>query len=397
MLSVDDAIRRIVAAASLIDSESVPLDQGFRRVLARDVVARVDQPPAPVSAMDGYAVRIAETTNPPVTLRVAGAAPAGHTFTGALAPGDAIRIFTGGVVPEGLDGIVIQEDADAVGDHVTLSVAGAARHIRKARTDFAKGQVLVAAGRRLSARDLALIAAGDTPTIEVRRKPRVTFVATGDELSPPGTPRGAGSIVASSGYALAPLIAQWGGEPVDLGILPDAVDALQNIVDVAAKADVIVTMGGASVGDHDLVQRALAPMGFALDFWKIAMRPGKPLIFGALRGKPFLGLPGNPVSSFVCALLFLRPLIAGLLGTELDDTRIRARLATALPANDTRQDHLRARLVRRGGEIWAEPLPIQDSSMQSALALADALLIRPPHAAAANTGDWVEALSLEGC
>ncbi len=397
MIPVEEAVRRIESSVAPLEAERVPLTDAFGRVLAHDAIARVDQPPAPVSAMDGYAVRSSDTQSVPVTLRVIGAAPAGHPFSGIVGAGEAVRIFTGGVVPAGADAIVIQENAQAAHEGVVIRAAGTSRHIRAAGLDFRSGTVLATGGKRLNARDLALLAAGDLASVDVRRKPRVAFAATGDELSWPGEARGAGGIVASSGYALGALIARWGGEAADLGILPDTVEALQGIADAADVADIIVTMGGASVGDHDLVQRALAPMGFVLDFWKIAMRPGKPLIFGRLRERPFLGLPGNPVSSFVCALLFLRPLIARMLGTVLEDIGLSARLAVALPPNDSRQDYLRARLFRRDGELWIEPFVLQDSSMQSALAAADALVVRAPHAPEARAGEQVEALSLAEC
>ena len=394
MISVEEAVRRITSAVSPLDSERIPLERARGRVLARDVIARITQPLAPVSAMDGYAVRRADADHAPVTLHVVGTAPAGHPFAGKVGQGEAVRIFTGGVVPEGADAIALQEDADARCETVTLRAPASARHIRVAGLDFRSGDVLVSAGRRLGARDLALIAAGDVAAVEVRRKPLIAFAATGDELARPGEAHCAGGIVASTGYALAPLIEVCGGEPLDLGILSDRVDALQRIPEAAAQADVVITLGGASVGDHDLVQRALTPKGFALDFWKIAMRPGKPLIFGRLNGKPFLGLPGNPVSAYVCAVLFLRPLIAGLLGTDFEQPVESARLARALPANDSRQDYLRARLFRRDGELWTEPLAVQDSSMQSALARADALLVRPPHTPAAAEGDAVSIIRL---
>jgi molybdopterin molybdotransferase len=395
VISVDEAITRITAAVAPLNSEIVPLDKAHRRVLARRVVARIDHPPAPVSAMDGYAVRLADATSAGATLRVVGAAPAGHPFAGSVGAGEAVRIFTGGVVPNGADAIAIQEDADAQGERIVLRAPATAKHIRLAGLDFRKGDGLVEAGRRLTARDLALVAAGDVARVGVRRKPLVAFAATGDELSPPGEKHRPGGIVASSGHALRALIERWGAEPLDLGILPDTVEALQRIPERVALADAVVTLGGASVGDHDLVQRALTPKGFALDFWKIAMRPGKPLIFGRLNGKPFLGLPGNPVSSYVCATLFLQPLIAALLGLPFRQRRETARLSGALRENDSRQDYIRARAFICDSELWAEPFPIQDSSMQAALARADALIVRPAHAPAAKEGDAVEVIPLD--
>ncbi|HJW40605.1 MAG TPA: molybdopterin molybdotransferase MoeA, partial [Rhizomicrobium sp.] len=304
--------------------------------------------------------------------------------------------FTGGVVPQGADSIVIQEDASANGDRVTLNIAAIpSQHIRTAGLDFRKGDVLVPAGKRLSARDLSLIAAGDIAQVHVRRRPRVFVVATGDELSLPGAPREPGGIVASSGYALAAMIARWGGDAVDLGILPDTAEAVASIADKAKGADLIVTLGGASVGEHDLVQKALGPRGFALDFWKIAMRPGKPLIFGRLGATPLLGLPGNPVSTLVCAMLFLRPAIGAMLGKTDDERLLTARLIGDLKENDSRQDYVRARLETLDGELCAEPFAIQDSSMLSVLARADGLIVRPPHAPATPAGEKVSILMLE--
>jgi molybdopterin molybdotransferase len=396
MISVEEALQHVLAAFAPLDTETVALGSALGRVLAEDAKAKLDQPPFPVSAMDGYALRARDAASASTTLRVVGSAPAGHPFEGKLGEGETVRIFTGGVVPDEADSIIIQEDATQDGDKVTFKVAALPnRHIRKAGLDFVRGAVLVPAGKKLNARDLALLASGDIPAVAVRRRPRVAFAATGDELSPPGTPRKPGGIVASSGYGLSAMITGWGGEPMDLGILPDTADALGALPERAKCADVVVTMGGASVGDHDLVRSALAPKGFVLDFWKIAMRPGKPLIFGRLGATPFLGLPGNPVSSFVCAILFLKPAIAAMLGeTKKDETRV-ARSSRELPANDVRQDYLRARLVLRDGDWWAEPFAVQDSSMQSAFAAADCLILRAPRAPAVAVGDRVDVLPLD--
>ncbi len=390
MISVDEAVARITAAFAPLPAETVPLDQAFGRVLAEDAIARLDQPPASLSAMDGYAIRAGDATARPTTLRVIGSAPAGHPFSGEVGAGEAVRLFTGSVVPRGADTVVMQEDTTADGDTVTLKeLPKPGRHIRAAGLDFRRGTVLAHAGQRLRARDLALLAAGDLANVMVRRRPRVFLAATGDELSRPGETRKPGGIVASTGYGLSAMIANWGGIPHDLGIFPDTVDAIAELPERAAAADMIVTMGGASVGDHDLVHAALAPKGFVLDFWKIAMRPGKPLIFGRLGTTPFFGLPGNPVSSFVCAILFLKPALATMLGQTSQPALGTARLAGKIAANDSRHDFLRARLVLRDGEWWAEPFPVQDSSMQSAFAAADALIVRAPHAPAAAAGERV--------
>lgn len=395
MISVDEARERIIGAFGLVESETVSIAEADGRVLAKEVRAKISQPPFPVSAMDGYAVRAEDT---PATLRIVGASPAGNPYRGKIGKGEAVRIFTGGVVPEGADAIVIQEDVRATLDEVIVKEpALKGRHIRIAGLDFKENDVLTPAGKRLGPRDLSLLAAGDVASVEVRRRPRVAFVATGDELSRPGERRKPGGIVASSGYGLSALIARWGGEPVDLGLLPDTIDAFADLPQRTKNADLVLTLGGASVGDHDLVQRALAPKGFALDFWKIAMRPGKPLIFGRLQDIPFLGLPGNPVSTLVCAILFVRPAIGAMLGVAEEMRIVSARLARNMAANDARQDYVRARIVVEHGELWADPFDVQDSSMQTVFAAADGLILRPPHAPAAEAGERVDVLSLADC
>jgi molybdopterin molybdotransferase len=394
MISVDEAVARIVAAFKPVESEDVAIARAIGRVLAEDAIAHENQPPSPVSSMDGYAVRLADA-RAGATLRVIGSALAGHPFQGKVGSGEAVRIFTGAGVPEGADAIVIQENTSAGADRVTINESAVAnKYIRVAGLDFRNGDVLARTGTRLSARDLSLLAAGDIAQVKVRRRPRVAFVATGDELSLPGTPRKPGGVIASSGYGLAAMIESWGGIARDLGILPDTAEAIAQIPELAAGADLIVTLGGASVGDHDLVQSALGPKGFALDFWKIAMRPGKPMIFGRIGNTPLLGLPGNPVSSLVCAMLLLKPAIAAMLDTKYESEIFMARLARELPQNDSRQDYLRATLEIRDGEAWADPFPVQDSSMLSVLARADALVIRMPHASAASIGAPVSLLKL---
>jgi molybdopterin molybdotransferase len=396
MISVEEAEARIAAAFRPLASETVEIGRAEGRVLAADAIARADQPPFAVSSMDGYALRSEDAARPGATLTVVGSAPAGKPFGRAIGKGEAVRIFTGGVVPEGADSIVIQEDAAASENRVQLNVAASrGKHIRAAGLDFHKDEVLLPSGARLTARDVSLLAAADLATVVVRRKPKIGFVATGDELSRPGEPRKPGGIVASSGYGLSVLIARWGGEAVDLGILPDSVDAIAGIAQKAEGADLVVTLGGASVGDHDLIQRALGPQGFALDFWKIAMRPGKPLIFGRLGKTPLLGLPGNPVSTLVCAILFLEPAIAALLGTQSSRTNAQALLSEPLAANDTRQDYIRARRVTKNGEAWVEPFAIQDSSMLKVFAQADCLIVRAPHARAVRPGETVPILLLD--
>lgn len=399
MLSVEAAEARIVAAFSPLKSERVEISHALGRVLAEDAVARLTQPPFDVSSMDGYAVRAQDAANAPAQLKIIGEAPAGRPFKGRVGAGQAVRIYTGAVVPQGADAIVIQENTESDGKTVTIkSAAERDRHIRRAGLDFHEGDMLIARGRYLSARDVALLAAGDLAEVSVTRKPRIAVVATGDELSRPGEKRGPGGIVASSNYGIAALVEKWSGVPVDLGILPDKPEAFATLPNATKDCDLIVTLGGASVGDHDLVQSALAPHGFALDFWKIAMRPGKPLIFGRLDKTPLLGLPGNPVSAIVCAVLFLRPVMAKMLGEPpYRPTMLKARLTAPLKANDARQDYIRARLSRRGGELFVEPFPVQDSSMQRALAEADALIVRAPNAPAADAGHMADVMALDDC
>ena len=395
MNSVEEATARIVAAFVPTDGETISIADAAGRVLAADAIARCDQPPAPVSAMDGYAVRAADVAHVPAQLRVTGSSPAGGPFAGVVGTGEAVRIFTGGVVPDGADSIVIQEDTESRGDRVVVKAPPNIRqNIRPQGQDFHSGDVLATAGKRLGARDVSLLAAGDVASVTVRRKPMIAFAATGDELSRPGAPRKPGGIVASSGYGLAAMIEDWGGSARDLGILPDTEEAIASIAASAKDADMVVTLGGASVGDHDLIQKALGPKGFALDFWKIAMRPGKPLIFGRLGKTPLLGLPGNPVSTFVCALLFLKPAIAALLGTKNETPLLLAKLIAPLAANGVRQNYMRARTELRDGQLWVEVFAAQDSSMLGILARADALVVRAPNAPAAITGDRVDILPL---
>ncbi len=396
MISVEEAVSRIVAGFAVLESERVGIAHAAGRVLAKDASAKFDQPPAPMSAMDGYALRASEAANVPARLCVIGESPAGKPFAGKIGRGQAVRIFTGAVVPEGADTIVIQEDTVRAGDEVTVKKPPRpGQHIRAAGLDFRAGDVVLDKGRRLTARDVGLLAAADFAQVEVVRKPHIALIATGDELSRPGAARAPGGIIASSTYALAAMVEKWGGTATDIGILPDKAEAFASLPEATRGANLIVTQGGASVGDHDLVQRALAPHGFKLDFWKIAMRPGKPLIFGRLNATPLLGLPGNPVSAMVCSILFLRPGIAAMLGMTYQPAMRPARLATPLKANGVRQDYIRTRIISRDGAFWAEPFALQDSSMQKIFAQSDGLIVRAPRAPAARQGDRVDVLLLD--
>ena len=391
MQSVAEARSRILAALAPVAAETVPLAQADGRVLAGAVAARLTQPPAAVSAMDGYAVRAADAVLGG-RLRVVGAAPAGHPFAGSVGPGEAVRIFTGAPIPLGADAILLQEDATAgAGDVLVNEAVTAGRWVRPAGLDFSAGEVLLEPGRRLRARDIGLAAAANHPWLSVHRRPRIGILATGDEIALPGDPLPSGGIVSSNAHALAALVRAAGAEPVVLPIAPDNADAIAILAAGARGCDMLVTTGGASVGEHDLVQKALGPQGFALDFWKIAMRPGKPLIWGMLGDTPMLGLPGNPVSALVCGVVFLLPALAVLGGSPAAETPTKAALAGAdLPANDQREDYIRCTVA----DGVATPFGRQDSSMLKTLARADALLIRAPHTALLPAGAPVRIIDL---
>ncbi|MCS6920529.1 MAG: molybdopterin molybdotransferase MoeA [Elioraea sp.] len=397
MLSVEEARARILAALSPVGTEWVSLAEAWGRVLAEDVTARHDKPPADVSSMDGYAVRAADCARPPCRLRVVGSAPAGHPFAARIGPGEAVRVFTGSVIPDGADSVVVQEDTDLGETEVEVrAAADPGRHIRRRGGDFVAGTVLLRAPRRLTVRDVGLAAAADRPWLRVHRRPRVAILSTGDEVARPGDPIPDGGIVSSNALALAALVRGCGAEPIDLGIAPDNMDAIASLVRAPHGADLIVTSGGASVGAHDLIQASLVPEGLELGFWKIAMRPGKPFLFGHVRGTPLLGLPGNPVSALVCGLLFLAPALDRLSGLSGDPPAPEfARAGADLPANDMRADHLRARLERDGDGAWiATPFPAQDSAQMRIFAEAEALILRPPHAPAVRAGEPVPILRL---
>ena len=396
LLSVDEALARIVARHASLPAETVSIADAAGRVLAAPVVARLDQPFADLSAMDGYAVRAVDCATLPATLKVVGSAPAGGAYAGALATGEAVRIFTGGPVPAGADTIVIQENTrtETTGRVTIVEGAQQGRHIRRRGLDFAAGAVGIEAGRRLTPRDVALAAAMNAPWLSVHRRPRVAILATGDELVMPGEPVGPNQILSSSALAVARLVEAWGGTPLLLGIARDTREETGARIAAGLASDLLVTLGGASVGDHDLVQDALKAQGFALDFWRIAMRPGKPLMFAERDGQTALGLPGNPVSTMVCALLFLKPALERLSGLPGDPVATRrATLAVDVGTNDSRQDYVRCALQQRAGDLpLATPFKVQDSSMLSVLARADGLLVRPAHDPGRPAGSGVNVI-----
>jgi molybdopterin molybdotransferase len=393
LLPVSDALARILAAASsrLPAIETVAIAEAAGRVLARDLVAKRTQPPFAMSAMDGYAL-IAADTDVGQVLRVIGESAAGHPFVGSIAPGEAIRIFTGAAVPPGADAVLIQENAECEGVSLRArSPVQPGQFVRAAGRDFVKGATGIVAGTRLDPAALALAAAMNHAELPVFRVPRLALVATGDELAYPGDHAPEGATIASNMIGISALARRAGAEVLDLGIAQDNEASLHAAFDRAltAGADLLLTVGGASVGKHDLVRPVLATRGARLDFYRIAMRPGKPLNFGELGPMLYLGLPGNPVSAMICATLFLLPLLAVLQGDgEAGADRSEpARLGAPLPANDIREDYLRASLARNSEGSWiATVLPDQDSSLLSVLHRADALLIRPALAEAAAAG-----------
>lgn len=399
LMPVADALARLLAGVEPREDEQVALADANGRVLARDLASTRTQPPFSASAMDGYAIRHADLANIPAQLTVVGEAPAGHGFSGTVSPGEAVRIFTGAPVPPGADTILIQENTSREGDIVTAQERpDRGAFVRPAGLDFSTGETLLTAPTKLGYRDLALAAAMNHATLPVRRKPIVAILATGDELVRPGASPGPDQIIASNHAGIAALVEDCGGTPLDLGISPDDPVIMAQHVRKALQsgADILVTLGGASVGDHDLVQDVLGAQGMDLAFWRIAMRPGKPLMAGHLGTTKVLGLPGNPVSSLVCGLLFLKPLIAAMLGcAESRSGKTQAVLGEDINENDRRQDYVRAGLeTGSDGQLVVTPFARQDSSMLGLLARSGALIIRPPHAPALVAGTLVPIIQL---
>ncbi|MCW0232885.1 MAG: molybdopterin molybdotransferase MoeA [Ferrovibrio sp.] len=401
MIPVREARSRIVTALPLMPAETVAVSAAAGRVLAEAAVARRTQPPFDVSAMDGWACRQADLGSIPAKLKPVGHAAAGGRHEGAVGPGQCVRIFTGAPLPDGTDAIVIQEDADLTGDVLTVrETSKPGQWIRKAGLDFAEGQVLLPAGRLLGPADVALAAAMNLPWLQVRRKPRLAVLATGDELARPGEPIGPNQIVSSNNIGLAALIEANGGNAIDLGIARDTEADLRAKAAAAAGCDLLLTLGGASVGEHDLIHKILGGGGAGIDFWNIAMRPGKPLMFGkADLGKtasiPLLGLPGNPVSALVCGHNFVVPALRAMLGLDWEIRFEMAITGDKLNENDRREDYLRATLDRQDdGQLVATAFGRQDSSMLRRLSDADCLIVRPPHAPALAAGAAVPILRL---
>jgi molybdopterin molybdotransferase len=397
LLPVEEALARLLAMGRPVKAmETLALSDCANRILGEDLVARLTQPPFNASAMDGYAIQSADA-KADARLKLIGESAAGHPFSGTLSPGETVRIFTGAPVPEGADAVLLQEDA-VRNDDGTISMTffpDTGRHIRPRGQDFCEGDIVLKAGAVMTPARLMVAAATDHAELTVLRRPRVGLLATGDELVTPGASRNPSQIIASNTYAIAALARECGAEVIDLGIAADTHEALDAAIGKARglQLDVLVTLGGASVGDHDLVQTALKNAGMTLDFWRIAMRPGKPLMVGALDDMTVLGLPGNPVSSMVCGLIFLEPLVAKLAGKPAPARIAKVQVATNLAENDKRRDHLRARLTRLAdGRLVAEPFSKQDSSMMNVLAQAGCLIIREPFAPALSAGEQASAI-----
>ena len=394
MISVEHARAHVLAGLMPTGAEIVALADAWGRVTAANIDALLTHPPQDVSAMDGYAVRAAD----PDPREVVGAAPAGHPWRGFVAPGQAVRLFTGSIVPAGTDSVVLQEDTDVDGTSITIrDTIRPGQHIRLAGQDFHEGDMMVPAGTRLTPRQVGVAAAANHALISVRRRPVIALLATGDEIVLPGETLPPGGIVSSNSQALSALVRACGGVPLLLPIAADTRESIAEAAHAAQAADLLVTTGGASVGDHDLVASALGEQGLALNFWKVAMRPGKPLMHGHLGRLPLLGLPGNPVSAYLCAVLFLKPMIERLSGLPGDaPIAVAARLASPLAANDHRADHLRCRLSQEpGGTLIAIPASRQDSGMMRTLSDSDGIILRAPHAPPAAAGETVQVLRLD--
>lgn len=395
-VSVDEARALIGAALSPLAEERLPLDAAAGRTLARPIKATRDQPPFDASAMDGYAVRLSEASEAGARLDVAGESAAGKRFAGALPRASAVRIFTGAPVPKGADHILIQEDAERDGESVIVRTRQTAtEHIRRAGGDFAAGADLIPAGARLDGARLALAAAANVATVHARRRPKIALIANGDELAPPGANLKPDEVVSSIPFALADFVARWGGEPCFLGIARDDLHDIRGRIDAGANSDVIVPIGGASVGDRDLMRQAFLDKGFRPIFEKVAVRPGMPAWLASDGRRHVLGLPGNPASALVTSVLFLRPAIARLLGAQDEVEFVAARLAQSLPRNGPRESYLRARFeISSEGVALARAFPHQDSSLISVMAAANALIRRAPDAREAAAGDLVECMRI---
>ena len=397
LMPVDDAIARILSGVKTLPPETIALTDALGRCLSRTVLAKRDQPPFAASAMDGYAVRHEDVSQLPTSLQIIGESGAGHAFKGSVTPGTAVRILTGAPLPKGADTVVIQENTERQGTSLKiLHHTPKGKNIRRSGLDFAKGDTLVAAGTKLRPRDIGVLAAGNAAKISVYRQPHIVLFTTGDELVLPGQRPRPDQIFTSNSHALEAMARSLGCRVTNLGIVRDTLAATKAAIRKGLHADILVTTGGASVGDHDFVQQGYKACGVKMEFWKVALRPGKPFMYGRKSKTHVMGLPGNPVSALVTARLFFAPLVKVMQGQSPEEHYIHARLEAALPANDERRDYLRAKL-REGndGIRIVTPHHLQDSSMQRTLQSSDALILREPHAPAAAAGDLVKTLVLD--
>jgi molybdopterin molybdotransferase len=390
VISLGDAQARIVEMAQRLDAETLPIADAAGRWLAEDVVALRTQPAHDLSAMDGYAMAAGMAES----WCIVGESAAGQRYNGAVGTGETVRIFTGAALPEGADTIVIQENVTRDGSRITLAEGNAAvagRHVRRRGSDFETGTLLVPAGIRLNPAQVALAATGGHGSVRVARLPRIAILATGNELVPPGAPPGDDQLPESNATMLAAMLGKVGATVQPLGIARDDINDIASRI-TAADADLLITLGGASVGDHDLVRPALDRCGATMDFWKVAMRPGKPVMAGRLGAMMVIGLPGNPVSAYVTALLLVEPVVRAMMGAaEPFPARDRARLAAALPPNGPRTDHIRATMGING----VAPTGPNDSAALSALSRSNALIVRVPDAPAAEIGEMVEIIRIQ--
>lgn len=399
MISVDEAINLIADNVTLTNAEDVPIKHCLGRVLAEDVASKLSYPPVNVSSMDGYALKASDTVNAPVSLKQIGVSQAGGSYDILVGSGETVRIFTGAPMPRGTDAVQMQENAEIQGEHIKIiQSVDTNNFVRAAGMDFAAGDILIEAGIILSARHIGLAAAMNRPTLSVRRKPRVAILATGNEIALPGTNLGPSQIITSNSFALYAYVIAMGGDPIDLGIAGDTLEELGSSIEGALNSDVLVTIGGISVGDYDLVKQALDERGLKQIFHKIAMRPGKPLLFGNIDNLSVLCMPGNPVSTGVCSILFLKKALSTMLGIKIKNKpKLTAILGKDLAENDLRQDYVRAKLeINDIGERIAQPFLRQDSAMQASFTEADCLIVRLPNAPLIKAGEIVSILLFSG-
>ncbi len=399
MICVNQAIKLLADNVTLTKAEALPLKHCLGRVLAEDVISRVSHPPVDVSSMDGYAIKAADTAKPPVILNLIGESQAGSRFDQTIQTGETVRVFTGAPLPKGADAVEMQENAREHGEGIEINNSVSANtFVRTAGMDFNAGDVMIKTGTVLNARHVGLAAAMNQSTLSVRKKPQVAILATGNEVTLPGADIAPSQIITSNSFALHAYVIAMGGEPIDLGIAGDTLEELDSSIEKAIPSDILVTIGGISVGDYDLVKQALSKKGLKQIFHKVAMRPGKPTLFGKIDNLSILCMPGNPVSAGVCSILFLKKALFTMLGIKTNNEPAQtAILGVDMVENDLRQDYVRARLkINEAGERIALPFSKQDSAMLAHFTEADCLIIRSPHAPLTRAGEHVKILLFSG-